>query len=300
LATREEVKTDENKRNNADFALWFKRVGRFKDHAMHWESPWGDGFPGWHIECSAMSMKYLGEQFDIHTGGEDHIPVHHPNEIAQSEGATNKKPFVKYWVHYSHLLVDGRKMSKSTGNFITLTDVTEKGISPLALRYFYMTAHYKKHMNFTWEALDGAKNTLEKLYEYARSFAKGSDRHVLSNEKDEKRQHFAQTFKDAIENDLNMPEALAVVWETVKSNIPTEDKYDLLLSFDEVLGLNIKEEATKQEERLPEEIIELVTKRDAARSHKNFEQSDALRKELEEKGFDVFDTPTGTQVKRTF
>src|SRR3990167_5528692 len=141
VAVREEVKTGEHKRHPADFALWFKRVGRFADHQMHWESPWGDGFPGWHIECSAMSMKYLGESFDIHTGGEDHLPVHHPNEIAQAEAATGKL-LARYWVHNAFLLIDGQKMSKSLGNLFRVEDVVEKGFSPLALRYLYLTAHY--------------------------------------------------------------------------------------------------------------------------------------------------------------
>src|SRR5258706_3274603 len=163
VGVREEVETDANKKNPADFALWFKRIGKFADHTMHWESPWGDGFPGWHIECSAMSMKYLGEQFDIHTGGEDHLSIHHPNEIAQSEAATGKKPFVKYWFHSAFLTVDGKKMSKSLGNVYKVADIAERGFSPIALRYLYLSTHYKKTMNFTWEALEAASNAYLKL-----------------------------------------------------------------------------------------------------------------------------------------
>ncbi len=285
---RDEVQTGSHKKHSADFALWFKRVGRFENHTMHWESPWGDGFPGWHIECSAMSMKYLGDQFDIHTGGEDHLPIHHPNEIAQSEGASNKQPFVRYWVHYSHLMVDGRKMSKSLGNFVTLKDVTDKNIDPIALRYFYLTAHYKKHMNFTWEALNAASITLSKLREAFLS-TNGDEtekRSELSNEKMEKVTHFQIAFKDAINDDLNFPASLAVVWEVVKSNIPSHDKRDLLLTFDEVLGLNLSKSKKRE---MPREIYELLEQRNKLRHEKKFEEADKIRDEIEEKGYTVSD-----------
>lgn len=236
---REEVKTDENKRNNADFALWFKRVGKFSDHVMHWESPWGDGFPGWHIECSAMSMKYLGDQIDIHTGGEDHLSIHHPNEIAQSEGATGKKPFSKFWVHYAFLMVDGTKMSKSLGNYFTIQDILDKGVDPIALRYLYLGAHYKKPMNFTWESLDSAQKGLRRLQTTVANL-KGQERTVLSEEKNEKIIGFRNRFNEALNDDLNTSKAMAVLFEMLKSNIPSEDKYDLALSFDEVLGLSLK------------------------------------------------------------
>jgi len=243
---RSEVRTDKNKHNNADFALWFKRVGNFKDHVMHWESPWGDGFPGWHIECSAMSMKYLGEQIDIHTGGEDHLSIHHPNEIAQSEGATGKKPFSKFWMHVSFLIVDGTKMSKSLGNFYTISDIVNKGVDPIALRYLYLSAHYKKPMNFTWESLESASRGLRNLKLQIDSIApranyKLSSRNVLSTEKDIKIQEYANRFKEAINDDLNTSKAMAVMFEMLKSNIPSEDKYDLAISFDEVLGLDLKD-----------------------------------------------------------
>ena len=239
LAVREEVKTDVNKRNNSDFALWFKRVGKFSDHVMHWESPWGDGFPGWHIECSAMSIKYLGDQMDIHTGGEDHLSIHHPNEIAQSEGATGKKPFSRFWMHVAFLAVDGKKMSKSLGNFYNIQDILDKGFDPLALRYLYLGAHYKKPMNFTWQALESASKGLNNLKLKVRSL-KTSERTVLSEEKDNKIQGFRDQFNLAINDDLNTSKALAVLFEMLKSNIPSEDKYDLAISFDEVLGLNLK------------------------------------------------------------
>ncbi|KKT39009.1 MAG: Cysteine-tRNA ligase [Candidatus Collierbacteria bacterium GW2011_GWF1_44_12] len=165
VGARDEVETETLKRNPADFALWFKRVGKFADHSMYWPSPWGDGFPGWHIECSAMSMKYLGEQFEIHTGGEDHLSIHHPNEIAQSESATGKKPFVKYWFHSIFLMVDGKKMGKSLGNYLRVEDVVAKGFSALALRYYFLSTHYRKQMNFTWEGLNSAQSALNRLNE---------------------------------------------------------------------------------------------------------------------------------------
>ena len=167
-AVRDNVKTGDYKKNSADFVLWFKLVGRFEKHIMQWDSPWGKGFPGWHIECSAMSMKYLGESFDIHTGGEDHLPIHHPNEIAQSEGATGKT-FVKYWFHTVFLKVDGQKMSKSLGNFYKLDDVVSKGFTPMALRYLYLTAHYRSPLNFTWSSLAGAQTALDKLKAFMKS-----------------------------------------------------------------------------------------------------------------------------------
>ncbi|HCR35638.1 cysteine--tRNA ligase [Candidatus Woesebacteria bacterium GWC2_33_12] len=239
IAVRDEVKTDPNKRNNADFALWFKRVGSFVNHTMHWESPWGDGFPGWHIECSAMSMKYLGEQIDIHTGGEDHLSIHHPNEIAQSEGATGKKPFSKFWIHSAFLTVDGTKMSKSLGNFYTISDIVKRGFDPLALRYLYLGAHYKKPMNFTWQALDGASKGLKRLQQTVYSL-QTTARTILSEEKNNKILEFRDKFNQAINDDLNTSKAMAVMFEVLKSNIPSRDKYDLAVSFDEVLGLNLK------------------------------------------------------------
>jgi len=239
VGVREQVKTDENKRNAQDFALWFKRIGNYKDHIMHWDSPWGDGFPGWHIECSAMSMKYLGEQIDIHTGGEDHLSIHHPNEIAQSECATGKKPFSKFWVHHAFLMVDGTKMSKSLGNYYTVQDVLDKGFDPLALRYLYLGAHYKKPMNFTWASLESASKGLNNLKLKVKSL-KTSERTVLSEEKDNKIQMYQERFNQAINDDLNTSKAMAVLFEMLKSNIPSEDKYDLAISFDEVLGLGLR------------------------------------------------------------
>jgi cysteinyl-tRNA synthetase len=285
-AVRDEVQEDKNKKNPADFALWFKRIGRFADHAMHWESPWGDGFPGWHIECSAMSIKYLGEQFDIHTGGEDHLPIHHPNEIAQSEAATGKHPFVKYWLHTRFLLVDGEKMSKSLGNFFTIEDVEKKGFDPISLRYLYLTTHYGKQMNFTWESLTAAQNALEKLRNQVQSLKSESNRNVLSEEKLSQVDKFRNDFQDAIGNDLNTPEALAVLWSMLKSNIPSSDKYDLALSFDEVLGLDLGKENKKE---IPEEIKDLLKKREELRKEGKYKDADKIRDEIVKKGYTVTD-----------
>jgi cysteinyl-tRNA synthetase len=300
-AARGDVKTGEHKKHAADFALWFKRVGRFADHAMHWESPWGDGFPGWHVECSAMSMKYLGDTIDIHTGGIDHIPVHHPNEIAQSEGATGK-PFVRFWVHHNFLQVDGKKMSKSLGNYYTVEDVVAKGFDPLALRYFYFGAHYRVEQNFTWEALTNAARSLEELrLQISNLKSQIPKRAALSQEKMEKIDAFRQKFDDAVGNDLNMPQALAVVWEVVKSNIPPGDKYDLLINFDEVLGLNLKEAAsvTHKVSSMTSEVEELLVKREAFRAAGKFEEADDVRKQIEEAGYLIEDTPEGPTLRPT-
>jgi cysteinyl-tRNA synthetase len=297
-AVREEVQTGEHKKHATDFVLWFKRQGRFADHAMHWESPWGEGFPGWHIECSAMSMKYLGETIDIHTGGIDHIPVHHPNEIAQSEAATGKQ-FVHYWVHYNHLMVDGQKMSKSLGNFYRVQDIIEKGYDPLSLRYFYLTAQYRKQMNFTWQALDAAANSLTELKnQMVKLSAAKEERSQLSPEKLTKIDAYRTEFVEAMENDMNTPQALAVVWEVIKSNIPSEDKRDLLLDFDSVLGLNLAKKPESISASIPQEISDLIAKRDTARKVKDFASSDTLREEIEKRNYKVKDTAEGTVVEK--
>lgn len=285
----------EYKKHTADFALWFKRVGRFADHAMHWESPWGDGFPGWHIECSAMSMKYLGDEIDIHTGGIDHIPVHHPNEIAQSEGVTGKQ-FVKYWVHYNFLRVDGKKMSKSLGNFYTVEDVIGWGIDPLALRYFYLTAQYRSELNFTRESLDAAATALKELKKQVVIIrAQAIGRNTLSGEKLDKVDGFRSRFDDALANDMNTPQALAVVWAMIKSNIPSHDKYDLLLDFDEVLGLKLMEAQAVEISGDPE----MGKKLDELRAAKKYEEADALRNDLIAQGYTVETMTNGTVIKKS-
>ncbi len=291
---RPEVQKGEHKKHPEDFALWFKRVGRFKDHTMHWESPWGDGFPGWHIECSAMSMKYLGPTIDIHTGGEDHIPVHHPNEIAQSEAATGK-PFVRFWIHHAFLMVDGRKMSKSLNNFYRVEDVEKKGFEPLALRYLYLTTHYRKQLNFTWESLEAAASGLKNLRELADAAlsetSSDSSRTALSEEKTNKIQLFADRFRTALEQDFQTPEALSIAWEVAKSNIPSGDKVELLNKFDQVLGLSLFEHF-----QIPVEIQRLVDEREKARQMKNWDKADQLRKTIEEKQWITKDLMSGATI----
>lgn len=295
VGARAEVKKGSAKRNPQDFALWFKTVGRFKDHAMHWDSPWGDGFPGWHVECSAMSMKYLGQQFDIHTGGEDHLPVHHPNEIAQSEAATGKSPFVRYWVHTTFLKVDGKKMSKSLGNYYTVEDVEKRGFDPLALRYLFLTTHYKDTLNFTWDSLKSAQNALNRLKRIFQEMAAGeTGRKVLSEEKMKKIDDLRLAFEEAVNNDLNTPQAIAILWQVVKSSIPSDDKKDLLLLFDEILGLQM---GVEKKISIPDNINKLIKERENYREQGNWEKADTIRREIESLGFSLKDTEKGIKIE---
>lgn len=282
---RKEVHIDSEKKNPTDFALWFFRVDRFKDHTMHWESPWGDGFPGWHIECSAMSMQYLGETLDIHAGGIDHIPVHHENEIAQSEAATGR-PFVRHWFHNNFLTVDGAKMSKSLNNFYTIEDVKKRGIDPLAMRLLFLQTHYRAEANFTWEALEGAAAAYNKLKSVVTALKTQTDRSVLSAEKLSQTDNFRTRFDAALASDLQTAQAIAVVWEVVKSNIPSQDKLDLLYSFDEVLGLNL---IGISPEEIPASITQLGQKRKTLREEKKFDEADQVRQEIEKLGYEVKD-----------
>lgn len=276
---REEVKVDPEKKNPQDFVLWFKCVGKYEDHIMRWDSPWGVGFPGWHIECSAMSTKYLGEQIDIHTGGEDHLSIHHPNEIAQSEAASGKSPFVRYWIHHAFLKVDNQKMSKSLGNYYTISDIEEKGFSGLDLRYLYLTAHYKKTLNFTFESLKACKTAREKLLEHVKEWSEGLEKTKRpSFEVDQK---FKSEFIRSIEDDFNMPQALAIVWNVVKSDIAGFTKLATILDFDKVLGLNLEENITNPESiEIPLEAQILLEERSIARLQKNWAKSDEIRDRL--------------------
>lgn len=295
------------KRNPTDFALW-KFSPKDKERQMEWDSPWGRGFPGWHIECSAMSMKYLGETFDIHTGGIDHISVHHTNEIAQSEAATGKT-FVHFWLHNEFLLVDGGRMSKSLGNVYTLNDVCERGFGPLALRYLFLTAHYRDEINFTWKSLEAAQNAFNRLKEFMSPVHSRSN---LSNEKfqsidlfgklrvngEQSRtiERYREEFFSQLNNDLGTPGALAVVWEVIKSNVPSEDKRDLLLSFDEVLGLGL--ERVSRVGRVPQAVRRLVDEREKLRGQSKWEEADEIRKKVGNMGYLIKDTNEGPQVKK--
>ena len=294
--TREELKEDLEKKNPFDFALWKFSTPEEKRH-MEWDSPWGRGFPGWHIECSAMSMKYLGESFDIHTGGIDHVAIHHSNEIAQSEGATGK-PLAKYWLHGEFLKVDGGRMGKSLSNAYTLHDIEKKGFEPLALRYLYLTAHYKDSLNFTWDSLTSSQTALNKLRGQVLAARTQTTRTSLSQEKTKKVDDFSSRFIEAVNDDLNTPRALAVLWEAMKSNIPSEDKYDLALSFDEVLGLKLSE-VQEIKFDIPEEVGKLISKREKLRKEGKFDEADKLRKEIEAKGFKIDDIPKGQRIRPT-
>jgi len=278
------------KKNPRDFALWKFSPSDGTKRQMEWESPWGIGFPGWHIECSAMSTKYLGDQFDIHAGGEDLRSTHHPNEIAQAEGATGKKPFVKTWVHGAFLLVDGGRMGKSLGNAYTIADIVAKGFDPLALRYFYLTGHYRKQINFTWDSLASAATALTKLRElYQNTKVDGVERVSLSAEKMEKIDAFQDKFKAAIENDLNMSEALAVLWEVAKSNIPNYDKVDMIMQFDRVLGLQLDKPISKDGAAIPENIEKLIEQRENMRKIRNYDEADKIRQDIEKLGYHLED-----------
>mgnify|MGYP001589297403 CR=1 FL=1 len=277
----------EGKRNKSDFALWkFSPVGEQRD--MEWESPWGVGFPGWHIECSAMAMKYLGESFDIHCGGVDHIQVHHTNEIAQAEGATGKK-FVNYWLHNEFVVIGAKeKMAKSGDNFITLQVVQDKSFKPLAYRYLCLTAHYRSKLFFSWESLEAARTALDRLHQFAVDFKDGEVSGDWSSYKGE--------FVDALNDDLDTPRALAVVWKLLKdASLGAGSKYEALLFFDGVLALNL---GAVKDIAVPERVKELVRLREVARTEKNWKVSDELRTQISSLGWFVQDTPEGQKVKK--
>ncbi len=293
-AVRDDVYVDSDKKHPADFAVWFKRIGRFKEHTMHWESPWGDGFPGWHIECSAMSMKYLGAPIDIHTGGIDHIPVHHENEIAQSEAA-NGKPFVHYWMHYHHLHVDGQKMSKSLGSFYTIKDVQAKGILPMGLRLLFLQSHYRQPINFTWASAYAADEAYRRL-QYEVSKLPSAKDHTLSVAG----KRFKTDFKEAMGSDLQTPKAVAVLFTALKSTLSAEDKYCIAESCNEVLGLNLFSPIHKSDQAtIPDEVVELASNRVAAKQQKDFTRADALRKQIEQLGYTVKDTKEGYSLEKS-
>lgn len=277
---------DENsqKRGWNDFCLWkFSKPGE-----PIWQTEIGAGRPGWHIEDTAITETFFGPQYDIHGGAVDLIIPHHEAEIAQMEAASGKKPLVKYWVHTAFLMVDGRKMSKSLGNFYTINDVVKRGFDPLSLRYLVLSAQYRETLNFKWDALAGAQNALNKLKLQVSSLKSQNDRTVLSEEKNEKIEEYRKQFVDALGDDLNSPKAIAILWEMLKSNIPSGDKYDLALSFDEVLGLKLSEGLKEVE--IPDEIRRLMEEREELRKRKKFEESDKIRKQIEEAGFKVKDT----------
>lgn len=287
------VDVDPEKRNPYDFALWIKAP---ENHIMKWESPWGLSYPGWHIECSAMGRKYLGEQFDIHTGGVDHIPTHHENEIAQSKGACGKIP-AKFWMHVEFLQVDGGKMSKSLGNVYTLDQLQEKGIEPLAYKLFCFTAHYRTGLNFTFESVSSAQKALNRLREGYLKHTQGLDK-VEQSVIEEYKSRFLETIND----DLNMPLAMGTIWEIVRNEKKSKQFADLLLDFDRVLGLDLVNSKSYLDANskvdLPKEVTDLLEKRKQAREEKNWELSDKIRDEIKEKGYIVKDTKDGMTVEK--
>ena len=283
------VDVNDEKRNPADFALWKKAP---KEHIMQWDSPWGCSYPGWHIECSTMSRKYLGDTFDIHTGGVDHIPIHHENEIAQSEALLGH-PAVHYWMHVEFMQVDGRKMSKSLGNTYTLDELKEKGYSPMDFRYFCLNTHYRKKLNFTFEGMDGAKTAYSRLLALV-----GACKHAESGTTDpEIIRQFDKAFLDAVSDDLNIPLGLGELWTLLK-NPPSRDIYDAAMRADKVLALSLDKCDEKKDDDVPADIRDIAERRFAARKAKNWAESDALRAELAEKGWSVADSKDGYSLKK--
>ncbi len=278
------VSENSEKKNPEDFALW-----KF-NQKIGFESPWGVGFPGWHIECSAMSMKFLGEQFDIHTAGIDLIPTHHTNEIAQSECATGKKPFVRFWIHSEFVDTGGEKMAKAKNNFLRLEDIIKRGMNPLTYRFWLLMASYRTKVNFNWEALEGAETALKRLYNLYLE---------LGDEIGKANSEYQQKFKKFIEDDLDTPRALTVLWDIFKDeNLRNADKKATVLDFDKVLGLGFENLKEAKKEKIPEEVAQLVAKRQAAREAKDFQKSDELRKEINSLGYEVKDTAEGQKVSK--
>jgi len=311
------IDQDENKRNPGDFVLWFTK-SKFENQALVWDSPWGRGYPGWHIECSAMSIKYLGEKIDIHAGGIDHIPIHHTNEIAQSEAATGLKPWVKYWLHNEFLVMDKGKISKSSGSFLTLQSLIDEGYDPLDYRYFLLGAHYRSQLQFSFESLNGAKNSRKSLMDKLRVLKdkhgtmetlvnsdlrglKMEDRKQILSLFDKNIVKYIDNFDKAIEDDLNTPRALAELWGLLKEGPSAAQALAAIYDMDTVLGLGL-EDALKCEksgkndktDEFKREIEELIEKRIEAKKKKDFNTADNIRQNLKERGIILEDGPSGT------
>jgi len=286
------VEADAGKKNPRDFVLWFTQ-SKFGDQAMTWDSPWGRGYPGWHIECSAMGIHHLGERFDIHCGGIDHIPVHHTNEIAQSEGALGHQ-WVNYWLHNEFLLLSKDKMSKSSGEFLTLQVLVDKGYDPLDYRLFCFGAHYRSALTFSWEALDAARNARKNLNERVLEW-KAAGPAV----KPQLGSTHLTAWKEALENDLATPQALAVLWALVKdAAIPSGEKLSVVLAMDEVLGLGLDGLKAPAPSEAPAQIVALAEARTRARKDKEWKRSDEIRDQLKILGWVVEDTATGPVLKK--
>ena len=312
------IEVDSAKRNPADFVLWFTN-SKFKDQAMVWDSPWGRGYPGWHIECSAMSQRYLGEQFDIHCGGVDHINVHHTNEIAQTEGATGLHPWVNFWLHGEFLVLNNAKMSKSSGDFLTLDRLAELGFQALDYRYFCLGAHYRTQLNFSDDSIAAAKSARSNLVDKVKSLIQQAGSSASAQWREPERtalsgtaQELVMQFESHISEDLNMPRALATVFDSLKAPVSTVEKLALVQIMDQVLGLELLTSAEQglaadaQASAAPSgfslaeeaEIHDLIAQRKDARAVKDFARSDAIRDLLKSRGVALVDTPQGTTFKR--
>ncbi|MBU2036971.1 cysteine--tRNA ligase [Patescibacteria group bacterium] len=305
---RETVYVDAEKETRQDFALWFFLTGRYKNHILHWPSPWGEGFPGWHIECSAISRQLLGQPFDIHCGGVDHIGTHHANEIAQSEAAFNI-PLARYWLHGEFVLIDGERMGKSLGNFVTLAKVSEK-FNPLSFRYLTLTAHYRSQLNLTWESLEAAQSALNNLYQKMRDLTEEANQFWpliklscvfgLSNQKTavalKTAVQYAEKFRGFINDDLNTPEALSLIWKIMDdATLPAAAKKELLLKFDKVFGLDLNK---IKPDYLPRRVKKLAQEREIARQQKQWDKADQLRAQIIKEGWLVEDTPRGPKLMK--
>ena len=281
------VDIDPEKKNPYDFALWIKAP---ENHLMKWDSPWGASYPGWHIECSAMGQKYLGEQFDIHTGGIDLIPTHHENEIAQSKGKCGKIP-AKFWMHGEYLLINGGKMSKSLGNVYLLSDIINKGYDPIVYRLFTYSCNYRNKLNFTWEGIDATSKSLNRLRE-------GYQKHLLGTEKvsEDIINEYENKFHEAINDDLNMPQAVSVVWDVIKNNTKSKQFAQLLDKFDTVLGIKISENPKEEKLDVPQEVLEIAEERKLARQNKDWTKSDELRDKISDLGYVIKDSKDGYEI----
>jgi cysteinyl-tRNA synthetase len=284
------VEVNEEKRHPADFALWKKAP---PEHIMQWESPWGMGYPGWHIECSAMAQKYLGDTFDIHTGGVDHIPVHHENEIAQSEALLGR-PAVRYWLHGEFMMVNSGKMSKSLNNTYTVKDLRDKGYNPLAFRFMCLNAHYRNKLNFTWEGMASSQTAYSRFMEGA--LAHRDSRGIVDQALCDA---FMKDFEEAINDDLNIPRALGIAWNVVRHHEKSHDLYKLLVKMDSILGLGIENASVETGlVQLDREIEELIAQRQKARQEKNWKLADEIRDKIRSMGIELMDTPDGVKWKK--
>ncbi len=296
VGVREGVEEDSNKKNKADFVLWFTK-SKFDDQELKWESPWGIGYPGWHIECSCISMKHLGEYLDIHCGGIDNAFPHHTNEIAQSEAYLGHK-WCNYWFHILHLNTNSGKMSKSSGEFLTVSLLESKGYNPLVYRFFCLQSHYRKSLVFTYENLDNAAVAYNKLTAKISGLLKSEQGEVQQAEYDA----LMKNFREALDNDLNTSLAITALYDVLKAETTPATKLALIREFDKVLGIGLIEEASKvQEEKnddIPEEVLSLAAQRAEARKAKNFALADELRAKITEMGYIIEETRQGTTIKK--